>query len=79
MLKAGLWHDYAIGHSETRATFCVYRYAREAPEYQLVRNRSGDRVPEWQVLQRGRILKCSASLPLLLTWLEARTRRVRRG
>ncbi len=79
MLKAGLWHDYSIDHSESLAVFCVYRYAREAPEYQLIRGGSGTRVPEWQVCQRGRVLKHSGSLPLLLTWLEARARRIRRG
>ncbi len=79
MLRAGLWHDYSISHSDTWAAFCVYRYAREAPEYQLVRARSGGRMREWQVLQRGKVLRCSASLPLLLAWLEARTRRLRRG
>ena len=79
MLKAGFWHDYSIDHSDTLAVFCVYRYAREAPEYQLVRGNQDSRLPEWQVFQRGRFLKHSASLPLLLTWLEARARRMRRG
>ena len=78
-MQAGFWHDYSIDHSDTLAVFCVYRYAREAPEYQLVRGNQDSRLPEWQVFQRGRFLKHSASLPLLLTWLEARARRVRQG
>ncbi len=79
MLRAGLWHDYSIDHSDTQAVFCVYRYAREAPEYRLVRGNPRGRIPEWQVFQRGRALKQSASLPLLLTWLEAHVRRLRQS
>ena len=79
MLKAGVWHDYSIDHSESYAVFCVYRYAREAPEYHLVRNNAAGRIADWQVFRRGQALKHSASLQLLLTWLEAHAYRVRLG
>lgn len=79
MIKAGVWHDYSIDHSESYAAFCVYRYAHEAPAYRLVRSNAAGRIADWQVFRSGQALKHSASLQLLLTWLEAHAHRVRHG
>jgi hypothetical protein len=78
MVAQGVWRDYAIDFSPTRAIFSIFRRNGEAAFYRIVKEpKSARRQGAYSiVMQTGLILKRGSELPSVLSALESKPKLV---
>jgi hypothetical protein len=78
MVAQGVWRDYAMDFSPTRAVFSIFRRCGEAPYYRIVKEpKSARKQGAYSiVMQTGLILKRGPELSRLLSALEKKPKLV---